>query len=380
MTLNLRSTTRILIIFASLLALALFFVGRAHSQDATVYAVLFYSPSCPHCHDVMDNDLPPLLEQYGDQLQILAVDTTQQSGQSLFQAMVEQFNLPRNRMGVPALIVGQTHLVGSVEIPEQLPGIVDAALGNGGLDLPNLPGLAWPTVPTYGVFLAVADDALVAAEAPTGPSGEAIAATTAGTPVVADAPAAGSDGILLASLVLAGMVAVLAYGVYRLVVNRPNWGALPAIQSLGVPVLVVLGLIVAAYLAYVEITHVEAVCGPVGECNIVQGSSYATLAGVPVAVLGLLSYAAIGVLWLVQRVRSGLAADWSRGALLAVTLGGLLFSIYLTVVEIFVIDAVCVWCLSSAVITTALFLFVVLALTPVVAASRRRTRPGGAYR
>ncbi|MCA9971053.1 MAG: hypothetical protein KC425_12595, partial [Anaerolineales bacterium] len=41
-----------------------------------VQAVLFYSPTCPHCHQVITQDLPPIQEKYGAQLQILGVDTS----------------------------------------------------------------------------------------------------------------------------------------------------------------------------------------------------------------------------------------------------------------------------------------------------------------
>ena len=59
-----------------------------------------------------------------------------------------------------------------------------------------------------------------------------------------------------------------------------------------VPVLVLIGVGVASYLSYIEISHVEAACGPVGDCNTVNQSKYATLFGfLPVGVLGLIGYA-----------------------------------------------------------------------------------------
>jgi uncharacterized membrane protein len=113
----------------------------------------------------------------------------------------------------------------------------------------------------------------------------------------------------------------------------------------------VLGLVVAAYLAYVETNQVKAVCGPVGECNIVQTSEYARILGIPVAVLGVLNYLAIGVLWAGQTYLARRWANLSGLGLLGLTFFGVLFSIYLTCLELFVIHAICAWCLCSAIVT-----------------------------
>ncbi len=106
-----------------------------------VRAVLFFSPTCPHCQVVMTETLPPIMSQYGDRLEILAVDVTKEGGQSLYQAAVETLGIPDARRGVPTLVVGSTVLVGSFEIPDQFPGLIDAGLANGGVDWPAIPEL-----------------------------------------------------------------------------------------------------------------------------------------------------------------------------------------------------------------------------------------------
>jgi uncharacterized membrane protein len=120
-----------------------------------------------------------------------------------------------------------------------------------------------------------------------------------------------------------------------------------------VPLLAVTCLAVAGYLSFVEITRTEAVCGPLGDCNAVQTSQYARLFGlIPVGLLGLLGYALILVFLLASRFGS---QAWRRPAALAVqglALFGVLFMIYLTFLEPFVIGATCAWCLTSAVIMT----------------------------
>jgi uncharacterized membrane protein len=112
-------------------------------------------------------------------------------------------------------------------------------------------------------------------------------------------------------------------------------------------VLSIAGLAVAAYLTYVHYEGIKPVCGLGGDCEKVQTSEWAELAGIPVAVLGLVGYALI-LVSLFVRGENGLMA----GALLAVT--GFGFSLYLTYRELFSIDAICPWCVTSAVLLTLL--------------------------
>ena len=105
-----------------------------------------------------------------------------------------------------------------------------------------------------------------------------------------------------------------------------------------------------------ETTQVKAVCGPVGECNIVQSSPSAQIMGIPIAVLGLLFYLAVIILWLLQRVNS--VCHWALLALVGLTIFGTLFSLYLTLLELLVIGAICMWCLTSAMVTGLMCLLV----------------------
>lgn len=107
-------------------------------DGAVVRAILFYSPTCPHCHDVMDNALPPLEKKYGKQLQILEVDTSTPEGKDLFYAALEHFQI--DRAGVPLMVVGDIVLRGSAEIPQHLPTLIEHGLDQGGVDWPPIPG------------------------------------------------------------------------------------------------------------------------------------------------------------------------------------------------------------------------------------------------
>jgi uncharacterized membrane protein len=121
-------------------------------------------------------------------------------------------------------------------------------------------------------------------------------------------------------------------------------------------ILCLIGLGVAGYLAYVETAQVEAICGPVGDCNTVQQSEYARLFGVlPIGVLGLTGYLMILLAWVIGRSTNQRLAAYASLALLGLTTFGLLFSMYLTFLEPFVIGATCAWCLTSSILMTALF-------------------------
>ena len=124
------------------------FAGMGQTQSPVVRAVLLYSPTCSHCHQVMTEALPPLRERYGAQLEILEVNVQEPAGSAVYQAAVEQFN-PAVR-GVPMLIIGDQVLVGSVQIPDQLPALIESYLAAGGVDwpaLPDLPGVPIETPP-----------------------------------------------------------------------------------------------------------------------------------------------------------------------------------------------------------------------------------------
>jgi uncharacterized membrane protein len=112
--------------------------------------------------------------------------------------------------------------------------------------------------------------------------------------------------------------------------------------------LALLGVAIAGYLTWVHYAGLKPVClSGGGGCEKVQSSQYANVAGIPVALLGLIGYIGIlASLWL--RGEAGL----TLGVLL--TLIGLGFSAYLTYRELFTIDAICQWCVASAVVMTIL--------------------------
>jgi uncharacterized membrane protein len=103
------------------------------------------------------------------------------------------------------------------------------------------------------------------------------------------------------------------------------------------------GVVIAGYLTWVHFDEAALVCVAGGGCETVQQSAYAEIAGIPVALLGLISYAVVVGLVALDGPGARLAA-----AMIAVV--GLLFSVYLLAMQLFVIEAVCVWCLANDVV------------------------------
>jgi uncharacterized membrane protein len=125
-----------------------------------------------------------------------------------------------------------------------------------------------------------------------------------------------------------------------------------------IPFLALAGSGVAAYLFFAEANSGQVVCGPIGNCNTVQQSTYSQLFGIiPVSLLGLAGYIGILGAWGLKQFGKSQMAETGAKLLLALTTFGILFSIYLTFLEPFVIGAVCTWCLISAVIMTLSFWF-----------------------
>ena len=116
------------------------------------------------------------------------------------------------------------------------------------------------------------------------------------------------------------------------------------------------GIAVAGYLTWAHYADAMVVCVAGGGCETVQESSYAEIAGLPVALLGLVGYAIVLGL---------IAWDAPTARLVAATLAlvGLLFSAYLLVLQLFVIDAICLWCvMNDVIVAPALAMFTALRL------------------
>ncbi|MGW8267811.1 MAG: hypothetical protein ACWGSQ_15705, partial [Longimicrobiales bacterium] len=115
--------------------------SMGQADEPVVHAVLFYSPTCPHCHDLINNHLIPLQEQYGRRFVILAFDVTQGWASEIYWGMLRFYEIPQEEWVVPIVVVKDEVLVGGDEIPLRLTQIIEEGLAGDGVDLPNLPPL-----------------------------------------------------------------------------------------------------------------------------------------------------------------------------------------------------------------------------------------------
>jgi uncharacterized membrane protein len=115
----------------------------------------------------------------------------------------------------------------------------------------------------------------------------------------------------------------------------------------------VAGIAVAGYLTYIHYEPAALICTTGGGCETVQHSEYAELVGIPIAIFGLAA-------WIVALALTLWNSELARTLTAALALGALAFAAYLVVLQLFVIDATCIWCMANDVILIPVF--VVLAL------------------
>jgi len=143
-------------------------------------------------------------------------------------------------------------------------------------------------------------------------------------------------------------------------IDRWRWASLA---------LAMLGALDSAYLTWVKVANATAFCSNVGDCDAVNASVYSELFGIPIALFGVGAYLAIAAL-LALEDRGPTLREWGPLAVFGLALTGTLYSAYLTYVELFVIYAVCPYCVASAVLITGILILAVVRLArrgPVMA-------------
>lgn len=382
-------------------------VVEAQRAD-TVYAVLFYSPTCPHCHELITTDLPPIQEQFGDQLMIFFIDVSTDSGSMLAQSAYAHYEIPRDRWVVPMMIVNEQVLIGGVQIPTELPIITQAGIENGGIAIPQFPlmqqafeqwqaaneGRAVVQQPAQSTTIESTSNnpfttsfehdplasilTLVILVTLIVSVGALIATHKYGLPMIVPQVV-----IMSASLVTLGLVITilfadqqrddLAFPIATVILIGIMLSSGLAVFGervrSAVSLLTLVGLAISVYMAYIELTTNPAVCGAIGDCNAVQQSDYAHLLGIPIGVIGVMGYLLmLGISLMIVR---GPERYLSRSLWMLQVLVGVsaVFTIYLTFLEPFVIGAVCAWCLMSSLVVLNLLWLVM----PMVRA--RKVKP-----
>lgn len=134
--------------------------------------------------------------------------------------------------------------------------------------------------------------------------------------------------------------------------------------------LTLIGIGISSYLTWAHFTNSSIICTADRSCDTVNHSSFAYFPpnwGIPVSILGLLGYLGLGGLTVMRLRLAQRPAElvWkTRGrldmALFVGTLGGVIFSGYLTAMEIWKLNAICWWCVASAITITLLFVIAVV--------------------
>ncbi len=319
---------------------------------------LFWGDGCPHCATAKPA-LRALAERLNVELREYEVWYNPEN-QKLFFDMAAALGFePR---AVPTIIIGERYWEGYAKsIEPELEAVIADCRKNGCPD----PGAGLIPAPVATESQPNSTETMPAAPRNTP---EALSAPAEGVATTAPAPVESlplnfqplqpegmrDNGFAVAIITIIVMAAALIYTLVAFVQGQSF--RLPAWADWLIPAVIVFGIGVAGYLSYVETQEVAAVCGPVGDCNAVQNSPYATLFGIlPVGVLGLLGYLGLLAAWLARKTLPKLEKAAAM-AFLYMALFAVVFSLYLTYLEPFVIKAVCMWCITSAWLVTILLL------------------------
>ena len=140
------------------------------------------------------------------------------------------------------------------------------------------------------------------------------------------------------------------------------------IYRMSAALLSLVGLFISAYLYLYKIGKIGSLACGTGGCETVQLSQWSRFAGVDVALIGALGYAALFALSLASLQPALAGRRWPVAFLAAGAGMGVLFTVYLTYLELFVIHAICRWCVASA------FIIVVILLAALLDLRRRASR------
>jgi uncharacterized membrane protein len=127
-------------------------------------------------------------------------------------------------------------------------------------------------------------------------------------------------------------------------------------------ILSIMGILDSLYLLNIKLTQNKALCIPgIGDCWSVNLSSFSEIWGIPISLIGAIAYLVLfTLLW--QENKLPILTNYSPLLLFGMTLTGFLYSIYLTYIEIAVLQAICPFCVISAIVMTCLFIISIIRL------------------
>ncbi|PKN98209.1 MAG: vitamin K epoxide reductase [Chloroflexi bacterium HGW-Chloroflexi-4] len=124
----------------------------------------------------------------------------------------------------------------------------------------------------------------------------------------------------------------------------------------------IIGFVDSAYLTIIKLTNSPIYCTPgLGDCESVQNSQWATIWGIPIALLGALAFLVL-ILCFVFEKRISILRNYIDYMIFGISFFGFIYSLYLTYLELFVIHAICQWCVLSAICMTIVFITTIIRL------------------
>jgi cytochrome c biogenesis protein CcdA/glutaredoxin len=127
---------------------ALFGPAAQAQEGPFVRGYLFYSTTCDHCQVVRQEILPPLYREFGLQLQIMAIEISDENNYRWWLDAARAYGVAEGDLDVPALVVGTDALIGEEAIDAEIQGLVQNYLDQGGVDYPDVPRPGGPLEPT----------------------------------------------------------------------------------------------------------------------------------------------------------------------------------------------------------------------------------------
>jgi cytochrome c biogenesis protein CcdA/glutaredoxin len=109
-------------------------VAATPQDTPVVRMVMFWADTCGHCHLVLEQFFPLLSAEYGDRVELRTLEVSIPEHYELWRDTMDRLNVPTDRRAIPMLIIGDRYLVGSYDIPTQLPDLIEQHLSDGGLD------------------------------------------------------------------------------------------------------------------------------------------------------------------------------------------------------------------------------------------------------
>jgi cytochrome c biogenesis protein CcdA/glutaredoxin len=109
--------------------------------DSAVHGWYFYGNDCPHCLKVLEEDISPLVQEYGESLDIRLLEISIPEYYEALMLVESHFDVPALKRSIPTLVLGDQIFIGETEIRDNLLTVIEEGLNRGGLPFPEIEGI-----------------------------------------------------------------------------------------------------------------------------------------------------------------------------------------------------------------------------------------------